>query len=244
MLLRRLGVLGAFAALVLAHPGQARAELEIRVDKSAQRMTVLVDGAEQHSWTVSTGRNGFGTPNGSYKPQWLAKSWFSRQYYNSPMPHSIFFHQGYAIHGSHAISQLGGPASHGCVRLHPANAATLYALVRREGMANTRILIEGTTRTQIAKERPSRRRALAAAAEGREGARRRAAYRETMEDMPDRRARHEQPRFRYRGRAAPDWVYARYGLPPRGYDYAVPRDALPGYGGLGGPLRGGYYMDY
>lgn len=39
------------------------------------------------------------------------------------MPHSIFFHGGYAIHGSYEINRLGGPASHGCIRLHPANAA-------------------------------------------------------------------------------------------------------------------------
>ncbi|MGZ9089723.1 MAG: L,D-transpeptidase, partial [Rhodoplanes sp.] len=59
--------------------------------------------------------------------------WFWRAYYNSPMPHSIFFHGGYAIHGSYEISRLGGPASHGCIRLHPSNAATLFSLVRRYG---------------------------------------------------------------------------------------------------------------
>jgi lipoprotein-anchoring transpeptidase ErfK/SrfK len=55
-------------------------------------------------------------------PQRLAASWFSKLYYNSPMPHSIFFSGGYAIHGSYEINRLGGPASHGCIRLHPANA--------------------------------------------------------------------------------------------------------------------------
>ena len=240
MVLRRLAYLGAFAALVLLHPGQALAGVEIRVDKAAQRMTVLVDGVQRHAWTVSTGRNGFGTPNGSFRPQWMAKSWFSRQYYNSPMPHSIFFHQGYAIHGSNAISQLGGPASHGCVRLHPSNAATLYALVRREGMANTQIRIEGAAHTLVAKDRATRRRAVATARREAEPLDARPSRAQTRTEQ----VRYAQPRFRYRGRAAPDWVYERYGLPPRGYDYAVPRNAPPGYGGLGGPVRGGYYGDY
>ena len=83
-----------------------------------------------------------GTPNGVFRPQRLARTWFSSRYYNSPMPYSIFFHRGYAIHGTYEISRLGGPASHGCVRLHPHNAAILYSLVRQDGMRNTRIVIQ------------------------------------------------------------------------------------------------------
>src|SRR5687767_8309155 len=82
---------------------------------------------------------GVGTPVGRFRPRWMARSWFSTRYYGSPMPHSIFFHKGYAIHGTYHISRLGGPASHGCVRLHPGAAATLYMLVQRFGMANTSI---------------------------------------------------------------------------------------------------------
>jgi hypothetical protein len=60
------------------------------------------------------------------------------------MPHSIFFTQiGHAIHGSFDIKHLGRPASHGCVRLHPDNAAILYKLVRAEKMANTRVVLTG-----------------------------------------------------------------------------------------------------
>jgi lipoprotein-anchoring transpeptidase ErfK/SrfK len=74
-------------------------------------------------------------------PQAMMRSYFSRKYYNSPMPHAIFFHYGFAIHGTNDISRLGGPASHGCVRLHPSNAATLFALVQRNGARNTTIEI-------------------------------------------------------------------------------------------------------
>ncbi len=107
----------------------AFAEVLISVNKNTQQMSVSVDGVPRYRFAVSTGRAGYGTPNGTYHPQRLAASWFSKLYYNSPMPHSIFFNGGYAIHGSHEINRLGGPASHGCIRLHPANAATLFAVV-------------------------------------------------------------------------------------------------------------------
>ena len=128
-----------FGALFAAGPAQA--ELVIHINKSTQRMTVLRDGQPVYQWAVSTGRAGYGTPSGVYAPQRMARSWFSHAYYNSPMPHSIFFSGGYAIHGSYAIHQLGGPASHGCVRLHPGNAATLFSLVSHEGPGRTRIVI-------------------------------------------------------------------------------------------------------
>jgi L,D-transpeptidase-like protein len=144
ILIGRLGVaLGAVAWLIIgALP--AFANVLIFVDKDTQRMSVSVDGVLQYQFTVSTGRAGFGTPNGTYHPQRLETTWFSREYYSSPMPHSIFFHGGYAIHGSYEINRLGGPASHGCIRLHPSNAATLFTLVKSEGMAATTIVVSGS----------------------------------------------------------------------------------------------------
>jgi hypothetical protein len=119
-------------------------EVVISVDKSTQQMAVSVDGVPRYRFVVSTGRAGYGTPNGTYHPQRLAASWFSKLYYNSPMPHSIFFHGGYAIHGSYDIHRLGGPASHGCIRLHPANAAALFDLVKNEGKDATTIVVSGS----------------------------------------------------------------------------------------------------
>jgi lipoprotein-anchoring transpeptidase ErfK/SrfK len=144
-IMKRVG--GTFAALMLALAlmfvglQAARAEVVVQIDKSSQRMTVSVDGATRYSWPVSTGRDGYGTPSGTYHPQSMARYYFSRKYYNAPMPHAIFFYYGFAIHGTNDISRLGGPASHGCVRLHPANAATLFALVARNGARNTTIEI-------------------------------------------------------------------------------------------------------
>jgi lipoprotein-anchoring transpeptidase ErfK/SrfK len=105
---------------------------------------VAVDGETRHLWRVSTGRRGYGTPTGRFRPQWLARMHYSRKYDNSPMPYSIFFHHGFAIHGTQYTRRLGRVASHGCVRLHPSNAATLFSLVKRHGMSKTRIVIGST----------------------------------------------------------------------------------------------------
>ncbi|MFG1213216.1 L,D-transpeptidase [Xanthobacter flavus] len=128
--------------LAFATPASAgTAAVVARIDLSRQTMTVSVNGMTQYSWPVSTARRGYVTPTGAYRPQRMYRSYFSRKYYNSPMPYSIFFNGGYAIHGSYEVSRLGAPASHGCVRLHPSNAATLYALVQTYGAGNTLILV-------------------------------------------------------------------------------------------------------
>jgi lipoprotein-anchoring transpeptidase ErfK/SrfK len=151
--MRRLALLSlALVALMLSEHA-AHAGVVVQINKLSQRMTVSVDGRSAYVWPVSTGRGGFGTPAGRFRPQWLARRWFSTKYYGSPMPHSIFFHKGYAIHGTNYISRLGGPASHGCVRLHPANAATLFALVQRAGLSNTSIVISGANPATLAKRR-------------------------------------------------------------------------------------------
>jgi lipoprotein-anchoring transpeptidase ErfK/SrfK len=133
--------LAVLGCIVFGTAGRAEASIVVSIDRSSQRMSVLVDGAPRYNWRVSTARAGYVTPPGTYHPQMLARRWYSKKYYNSPMPHSIFFYGGFAIHGTYEISRLGGPASHGCVRLDPGNAATLYGLVEREGMGATTIVI-------------------------------------------------------------------------------------------------------
>jgi len=130
----------AGAAVFCAATAPAAAEVVVSVDKATQRMTVTVDGAERYTWAVSTGLGG-GPPTGTYRPERLERSWYSRLFGMAPMPHSIFFHGPYAIHGTTAVSRLGHRASHGCVRLHPQNAATLFTLVQQQGPANTRIVV-------------------------------------------------------------------------------------------------------
>jgi L,D-transpeptidase catalytic domain len=130
----------ALCALLVAGSRPAAADILVNVSKTSQRMSVLVDGTARYNWKVSTGTKRYTTPSGVFKPQWLARKWKSRQYNNAPMPHSIFFHRGYAIHGTNEVSRLGRIASHGCVRLAPENAAQLYSIVQKQ-MANTRIVV-------------------------------------------------------------------------------------------------------
>jgi lipoprotein-anchoring transpeptidase ErfK/SrfK len=132
----------ALAALVfvLATTG-ASAGVVARIDVSKQTMTVVEDGNVLYSWAVSTARSGYRTPRGSYRPIRMHKMWYSRKYDMSPMPYSIFFTGGYAIHGTPYVRNLGRPASHGCVRLHPDNARILFQLVKERGAQNTQIVV-------------------------------------------------------------------------------------------------------
>lgn len=137
--MRRFVVMAAFSALCFAAPAQA--DLLVNISKSQQRLSVMVDGAEAYRWPVSTGRRGYTTPSGSYRPTRLERHWYSRKYQMSPMPWSVFFHRGYAVHGTFEAYNLGRPASHGCVRLRPDNASILFSMVRRYGSKHTRLVV-------------------------------------------------------------------------------------------------------
>jgi lipoprotein-anchoring transpeptidase ErfK/SrfK len=132
----------AFAAVLLGFTSQGwAAGLVARIDVGNQTMTVSKQGRVIHTWRVSTARKGYVTPRGNYRPTRLHKMWYSRKYDMSPMPYSVFFRGGYAIHGTGYVKQLGRPASHGCVRLATANAARFYSLVKKVGPGNTRIVV-------------------------------------------------------------------------------------------------------
>jgi lipoprotein-anchoring transpeptidase ErfK/SrfK len=132
----------AFVAILLSGTLQGwSAKLVARVDISSQTMTVSQNGRVIHRWKVSTARPGYWTPRGTWSPKRLHRMWYSRKYDMSPMPHSVFFLGGYAIHGTNYVKSLGRPASHGCIRLHPGNAARFYSLVQQAGRANTRITV-------------------------------------------------------------------------------------------------------
>ncbi|WP_274627345.1 L,D-transpeptidase [Arvimicrobium flavum] len=127
-------------AVLLGGVGAAHASnLVARISISTQTMEILVNGRSTFEWKVSTAGKGYVTPTGSFKPTRMHKMWYSRKYDNAPMPHSVFFHGGYAVHATDAIKRLGRPASHGCIRLHPDNASDFYRLVETFGPGNTRI---------------------------------------------------------------------------------------------------------
>ena len=118
----------------------------INIDKATQKMAVFLDDVQLYEWPVSTGLSGYTTPSGTYTARSMNEIWYSRQWDDAPMPHAVFFTKdGHAIHGTHEVKRLGKPASHGCVRLSPQNAATLYALVAKTGLKNTQVLLAGLT---------------------------------------------------------------------------------------------------
>mgnify|MGYP001815389397 FL=1 len=129
------------ALVAFSSAGRAAETLTATIDLSEQRMTVKVHGRTRYRWAVSTARRGYRTPLGVYRPYYLKRMHYSSKYDWAPMPHSIFFLGGYAIHGTTEIRNLRRPVSHGCVRLHPNHAKTLFNLVKKHGNANTRLRI-------------------------------------------------------------------------------------------------------
>jgi len=140
----------ALAVLIVAAGTPAGAAVLITINKSTQRMTVAVDGEPRWTWPVSTGQLGYDTPSGSFTAFRMEADHFSKEWDDAPMPHSIFFTpKGHAIHGYLNTSHIGSPASHGCVRLAPDNAAKLYALVEQQGMTSTKVVLTGDVRVAL-----------------------------------------------------------------------------------------------
>src|SRR5271163_3495566 len=135
-------------AVLLAASSYAKAHVDINIDLTSQTMIVHSGTGETFVWPISSGRAGYATPRGVFHPRALYVMVHSAKYGNAPMPHSIFFYGQYAIHGTEAVGNLGRPASHGCVRISPANAATLFAMVQRQG---AEIRIVGSPFSDIAR---------------------------------------------------------------------------------------------
>jgi hypothetical protein len=159
------GVFASLTAAVLCCVASAvQAGVLITINKASQQMSVAIDGVPRYTWPVSTGRSGYATPSGTFTPFRLEEDHYSKEWDEAPMPHSIFFTKvGHAIHGTYETKRLGAAVSHGCVRLAPQNAATLFALVKAEGLSNTRVVLTGQAPPLVAgrpAQRPSAREPL------------------------------------------------------------------------------------
>jgi len=199
-----------------------RPKILVEIDKPTQEMKVFVDGVERYTWQVSTGLQGYDTPSGKYTARSMNEIWYSEQWDNAPMPHAIFFtKKGHAVHGTNELKHLGKPASHGCVRLAPENARTLFALVKENGLENTEIVLNGDTPKSAAKVASAGARKQ----EARQGKKNTKTVRKggrPPREFADRRF--ERPSMR-RG-------WARFFLSPPPRYYAPPpgqRFLLPGY---------------
>jgi hypothetical protein len=144
---------------------------------------------------------------------------FSKEWDDAPMPHSVFFtKQGHAIHGSFDTKRLGSPASHGCVRLAPANAAKLFSLVQQEGLPNTQVVLTGSE--HVALDRAKLRRLA--------NGERRPADRQTDSDFPTGSGRNFPPPMPADQNSEAEYMQPRYG-----YRYVSPsrdRTSTPVHG--------------
>ncbi|HZL67472.1 MAG TPA: L,D-transpeptidase [Candidatus Limnocylindrales bacterium] len=204
--------------LAAAVIGTAQAEILITVDKSAQRMTVARDGEALYTWPVSTGRSGYATPSGSFTPFRMEADHYSKEWDDAPMPHSIFFTKiGHAIHGSYETKKLGTPASHGCVRLSPAHAATLFAMVKQDGVTNTKVVLTGSEQVALARRGSEARR---------DDETRRSTYVNPNADYPQ--PQYAPPDYRQRYYVQPGYDQSQYVNPA--YGDVQPQYAQPNYG--------------
>ena len=214
-------------ALVLPLSTAARANIVVSIDKTTQHMTVAVDGEPRYSWPVSTGRPGYDTPNGTFKPNRMDADHLSQEWDNAPMPHTIFFDMhGHAIHGFFDVKHLGLAVSHGCVRLSPDHAATLFDLVKTEGMGNTIVTVAGQTPSgggpaMVRQQLPAQ--VDEAAASG------------PMQIAPDDgQPAYGQPAYGQPASGQPAYGQPVYGQRPQAYygqpTYAQPTYAQPAYG--------------
>jgi len=140
----------------LDEAGAGGGKIVVNIDKSTQRMTVSLDGVQTYTWPVSTGMPGYSTPSGTYTATSMNEIWYSKEFDNAPMPHAVFFmRDGHAIHATYEVKHLGRPASHGCVRLSPQNAATFFGLVKKSGLLNTQVIVSGSdsARDRLAAQR-------------------------------------------------------------------------------------------
>ena len=204
--------------LAAAVIGTAKAEILITVDKSAQRMTVARDGEALYTWPVSTGRSGYATPSGSYTAFRMEADHYSKEWDEAPMPHSIFFTKiGHAIHGSYDTKKLGTPASHGCVRLSPAHAAALFAMVKQDGVTNTKVVLTGSEQVALARRGSEARR---------DDETRRSTYVNPNADYPQ--PQYAPPDYRQRYYVQPGYDQSQYVNPA--YGDVQPQYAQPNYG--------------
>ncbi len=122
-----------------------------QVVKSTQTMYLYVDGNVVHTWKISSGVEGRGTPNFDRHPNGrvydtYSSSKFPGGDYNGlgNMPYAVFIEGGFAIHGTPKSNwpKLGTRASHGCIRIHPDNALIFNRLVRKNGISEVWITVQ------------------------------------------------------------------------------------------------------
>jgi LysM repeat protein len=120
---------GGSAAPAAAPPvaGSAQGK-EILVDLSEQYVYVYQNGTLLRQFLVSTGLPATPTVQGSFTIQrkYVSTRMTGPDYDLPGVPYTMYFYQGYALHGTYWHSNFGQPMSHGCVNMRTSDAEWLY----------------------------------------------------------------------------------------------------------------------
>jgi len=111
-----------------APPAPASTGKSIVVDTGKQRIYAYENGQLVRSHLVSTGRAETPTVRGDYRiyVKHVATDMRGPDYYLPQVPYTMYFYQGYGIHGTYWHNSFGRPMSHGCVNLPVGEAAWFF----------------------------------------------------------------------------------------------------------------------
>ena len=116
------------APYTYAIPDVGDDEKWIDVDLSSQMLYAYEGDTIVRSFLVSTGTYLHPTPVGQYAV-WIKLLYTDMSgpgYYLPDVPYTMYFYQGYGIHGTYWHDNFGTPMSHGCVNMRTSEAGWLY----------------------------------------------------------------------------------------------------------------------
>ncbi len=106
----------------------APGERWILVDLSEQRLYAIDGDRLERTFVVSTGRPQTPTVVGIFRI-WVklrSTDMAGPGYYLPNVPYTMYFYQGYGIHGTYWHNNFGRPMSHGCVNMRTEDARWLF----------------------------------------------------------------------------------------------------------------------
>ena len=100
----------------------------IDVDLGDQMLYAYVDDTLVASFLVSTGLPNTPTPTGRFYVyvKLLFDDMQGPGYYLPDVPYTMYFYEGYGIHGTYWHNNFGNPMSHGCINMETGDAAWLF----------------------------------------------------------------------------------------------------------------------
>lgn len=100
----------------------------IDIDLSSQTVYAYEDKTIVNSFLVSTGTWAHPTVSGQFQiyAKYPSTLMVGPDYYLPGVPYTMYFYEGYALHGTYWHNNFGTPMSHGCVNLRTPDAEWLY----------------------------------------------------------------------------------------------------------------------